>query len=171
MAGEPTFLGIVAGDWLQAGTTVFAVVGTILGTLYIERKNREAGTEEDATRLVEVVTAIQKAAAAIRAGLPEDATNYQHYSQSFAMQTSLTTAIDMYRYVRAETKVKNLDFWRALKSLDEALAENSRTLETELRLLATDGHFTEVFNINRGKVMTASVPIDTAAQHTLDAAP
>ena len=42
MTSEPTFLGIVAGDWLQPCVTVFAVVGTILGTLHIERKNREA---------------------------------------------------------------------------------------------------------------------------------
>lgn len=171
MASEPTFLGIVAGDWLQACATVFAVVGTILGTLYIERKNREAAAEEDIARLVEVVTAIREAATAIRAGLPEDATNFEHYARSLTMQTALKTAVDMYRFVRADTKVKNLNFWRALKSLDEVLADHGKTLETELRLLATDGHHTKVFDINRERVMAASIPVDTTAECALAAAP
>lgn len=171
MACEPTFLGIVAGDWLQAGATVFAVVGTILGTLHIERRNREAATEEDVARLVEVITAVQEAAASIGAGLPEDATNFEHYARSYNMQTALKTAIDMYRFVRADTKVKNLRFWRSLKSLDEVLAEHGKTLETELKLLASDGHHTAVFNINREKVMAAAVPVDTAAKEALATAP
>lgn len=171
MAVEPTFLGIVAGDWLQAGATVFAVVGTILGTLHIERRNREAATEEDVARLVEVVTAVQDAAASIGAGLPEDATNFEHYARSFNMQTALKTAIDMYRFVRADTKVKNLSFWRSLKSLDEVLAQHSKILETELQLLASDGHHTKVFDINREKVMAAALPVHAAAEEALAAAP
>lgn len=171
MAGEPTFLGIVAGDWLQAGATIFAVVGTILGTLHIERKNREAASQEDVNRVTEVVAAIQVAAAAIRAGMPEDATNYDHYAKSLSMQTALKTALDMYHFVRADTKVKDLKLWRALKSFDEVLTTHGKTVENELRIFNTDGNYTAVFDINRQKVMAASVPIDTAAQDVLAATP
>lgn len=171
MACEPTFLGIVAGDWLQAGATVFAVVGTILGTLYIERRSREAGALEDVSRIVEVVTAISNAAGAIRAGLPEDATNYDHYARSLSMQTALKSALDMYSYVRTDTKVKDLKLWRALKTMDEVLSVHGGTVETELRVFGRDGNHTKVFNINREKVMAASVPIERAAQDVLAAAP
>lgn len=167
MACEPTFLGIVAGDWLQAGATVFAVVGTILGTLHIERKKREAGTQENVSRISEVVTAIATAAGAIRAGLPDDPTNFDDYARSLSMQTALKTALDMYHFVRADTKVKDLKLWRALKTLDEALSNHGKTVENELRIFNADGHHTEVFNINREKVMAASIPIDTAAKGVL----
>lgn len=170
MSTEPTFLGIVAGDWLQAGATIFAVVGTILGTLHIERRNREAATEEDVNRITDVVTTMQEAAAAIRAGLPNDATNYEHYARSLSMQTALKTALDMYHFVRADTKVKNLTLWRALKALDEVLTTHGQTVENELRIFNNDGHHTNVFNINRARVMAASVPIDTAATAVLAAA-
>jgi hypothetical protein len=168
---EPSFLGIVAGDWLQAGATVFAVVGTILGTLYIERKSREAGAQEDVSRVSEVVTAMQKAAAAISAGLPDDATNFEHYAKSLNMQTALKTSLDMYHFVRTDTKIKDLRLWRALKALDEVLATHGTTVETELRIFNGDGHHTAVFNINREKVMAAAMPINTAAQEALAAAP
>lgn len=171
MPCEPTFLGIVAGDWLQAGATVVAVVGTILGTLHIERKNRQAATEDDLHRITEVVTAMRKAAAAISVGLPEDATNFEHYAQSLTMQTALKIAFDMYHFVRADTKVKNLKLWRALKLLDEVLATHGKTVENELRIFNADGHHTAVFNINRQKVMEASGPIETAAQGVLAAIP
>jgi len=164
-----TFLGVSAGDWLQAVATFLGVGATILGTLFIERKMRSHDDEEDQRRILEVVTHIKSAAAAIRVGLPEDATNYEHYARSLTLQTALKTAIDMYRFVRADTKIKNLKLWRALKSLDEVLANHGKTLETELLLLTTDGHHTAVFNINRGKVMAASVPIDTASQDALTA--
>lgn len=103
--------------------------------------------------------------------LPEDATNFEHYARSFNMQTALKTAIDMYRFVRADTKVKNLSFWRSLKSLDEVFAQHSKILETELQLLASDGHHTKVFDINREKVMAAALPVHAAAEEALAAAP
>jgi len=171
MTCEPALLGISGGDWLQAGVTVFAVVGTILGTLHIERKNREAADVEDVNRIIEVVTAIQQAAASIDVGLPDDATNFEHYAQSLNMQTALKTALDMYHFVRADTKVKNLKFWRALKVLDEVLTTHGKTVENELRIFNADGHHTAVFEINRQKVMAAATPIDTAAQDVLAAAP
>lgn len=171
MACEPTFLGISAGDWLQASATVFAVVGTILGTLHIERKNREAADVEDVTRITEVVTAMQHAATSISAGLPDDATNFEHYARSLNMQTALKTALDMYHFVRADTKVKNLKFWRALRMLDEVLTTHGKTVENELRIFNADGHHTAVFDINRQKVMSAATPIDTAARDVLAAAP
>lgn len=164
-----TFLGVSAGDWLQAAATFLGVGVTILGTLFIERRMRSHDDEEDERRILEVVTHIKSAAAAIRAGLPEDATNFEHYARSLTMQTALKSAIDMYRFVRADTKIKNLKLWRALKSLDEVLANHGSTIETELRLFNNDGHHTAVFNINRGKVMEASVPIDTASRDVLTA--
>lgn len=170
MTTGPAFLGIAAGDWLQAGATVIAVVGTVLGTLHIERKSRAAATEEDLNRIREVVSAVHEAAAAIRAGLPEDATNFEQYARSLSMQTALKIALDMYHFVRADTKVKNLKLWRSLKSFDEVLTTHGKTVENELRIFNTEGHHTAVFNINRQKVMAASVPIDTAAQGVLAAA-
>lgn len=170
MTGEAIFLGITAGDWLQALVTVIAVIATIRGTLYIERQSREAASVEDMNRVRAAVKAIQHAAGAIRAGLPDDATNYQHYSQSMTMQTELKVALDMYRFVRADAKVKDLRLWQPLKNLDEVIGKHGQTIESELRSLATSGHHTSVFNINRDKVMAASAPIDDAAKAALTAA-
>lgn len=166
---ELTFLGVSAGDWLQAAATFFGVGATIVGTLFIERKMRSHDDEEDQRRILEVVTHIKDAAAAIRAGLPDDPTNFEHYARSLTRQTTLKSAIDMYRFVRADTKIKNLKLWRALRSLDDILANHGATVETELRVFTADGHHTAVFNINRAKVMAASVPIDTASQDVLTA--
>lgn len=164
------FLGVSAGDWLQAVATFLGVGATILGTLFIERKMRNHDDEEDQRRILEVVTHIRTAAAAVGAGLPDDPTNFEHYARSLNMQTALKTAIDMYRFVRADTKIKNLKLWRALRSLDEVLNNHGSTVERELRLFTTDGHHTAVFDINRAEVTAASVPIDAAAQDALTAA-
>lgn len=170
MGGETVILGIPAGDWLQALVTVIALVGTILGTLYIERRNRDAATNEDLHRIREVVMAIQHAAGAIRAGLPDDATNIDHYRLTFAMQSALKSALDMYSFVRADTRIKDLAVWRALRVLDEVVGRDGQTIDNELRTLVTSGHHTAVFNVNRQKVTTASEFIDNAAQGVLKAA-
>lgn len=169
MQTEAIFCGIKAGDWLQALATVIAVVGTILGTLHIERKKRDASAQEDINRILEVVEAIQKAASEIRNGLPEDATNFDHYARSLNMQTALKTALDMYQFVRADTKVKNLNMWRALRSLDEVIVNHGQTIVSELHTFIANGNYTKVFEINRAKVMAASVPIDVAAQAVIAA--
>jgi hypothetical protein len=167
MTCAATFLSIEAGDWLQAGAAFFGVGATILGTLFIERKKREAAEREDPARMAEVMTEVADAASAIRAGLPDDATSPDHYAQSLAMQTALKSALDMYRFVRADTKIKDLKLWHALKRLDAVLATHGPVVENELRILTADGHHTAVFNVNRQKVMAASEPIDEAAQAVL----
>jgi hypothetical protein len=127
--------------------------------------------KRDVLRITEVVTAIATAAGEIRAGLPDDATNYDHFARSLSMQTALKTALDMYHFVRADTKVKDLKLWRALRSLDEILIANGKTVENELRIFNTDGNHTAVFDINRKKVMAASEPIETAARAVLTTVP
>ena len=168
MIHEAGLLGIKAGDWLQAGATIFAVMGTILGTLHIERSSRDASSQEDINRIAEVVTAIRDAAAAIRAGLPEDPTNYSHYAQSLRMQTDLKTSIDMYQFVRADTKIKKLSSWRALRDFDETLNNDGKIVDNELQIFNHNGHHTNVFNINRSKVTAASGPIESSAKAVLE---
>jgi hypothetical protein len=73
----------------------------------------------------------------------------------------------MYHFVRADTKVKDLKLWRALRNLDEILKDHGTVVENELRLLNSDGHHTKVFNINRSKVMGASTPIKNASEDVL----
>ena len=164
MTGGSTMLGIEAGDWLQAVASFLGVGVTILGTLYIERRMRDADTKEDVLRIQEVVTAIADAASDIASGLPDDPTNFEHYAKSLSMQTALKTSLDMYHFVRADTKIKDLKLWRALKILDETLSVHGPVVDNELRLLNSDGHYTKVFKINRDKVMSASVPIGAAAK-------
>ena len=83
------------------------------------------------------------------------------------MQTALKAALDMYRFVRADSKVKNLKLWRALKDLDEMLGTHGKTVENELRIVLQNGNHSQVFNINREKVTAAAVPIDEAARAVL----
>jgi hypothetical protein len=167
MADHMTYLGIEAGDWLQAGANFLGVGVTIMGTLFIERRLRHADKHEDAMRIIEVVQSLTDSSGEIRAGMPDDATQFNHYSRSLSMQTALKSSLDMYRFVRADTKVTNLNLWRALKALDEVLARRGPTIESELRIFQTDGNYTAVFDINRSKVMEASVPISVAASDVL----
>jgi hypothetical protein len=156
MSTTPTFLGIAAGDWLQAAAGFLGVIVTILGTLGIERWRRSAPDREARARLKEVIDAISESAAVICAGLPDDPTDHDGYLRSIAMQTAFKDAIEIYRFVRADTNVKDLKIWRAVRQLDSVLDANAGMLENELRLLIADGHHTQVFKINHSKVLAAA---------------
>jgi hypothetical protein len=167
MAQEATFLSIAAGDWLQAGSAFLGVAATILGTLFIEKKKREAVEREDPLRMLEATRRVAVAAAAIRSGLPQDATNFKDYSRSLEMQNALKSAIDLYHFMRSDAKIKNLNLWSALMRFDEVLHLHGRIIMSELNIISNEGNYTAVFNVNRAKVMAASVPIDEAARSVL----
>jgi len=115
---EAIFIGVKVGDWLQAVSTVLGILATVGVTLWIERRTRTARDVEDNARLKAVVSELRNAnehlVNALESEEPRETTNIE----IFVAVIGLADAIEGYRFVREDTRTKDVETWRHLKGID-----------------------------------------------------
>ena len=159
MGNETTFLTIGAGDWLQAGATVVGIIATVALAIGIEQWKRNAPHREIKQRVKEVVVQLAEAVPAAANNIPADSTQFENYQRALEIETGLMTAIEMYRFVRGETRVTDLKLWTALGELDAVIAAQEPLIRRELGLLQDHGNYDQVYQINRNQVSGAAAAI------------
>ncbi|WP_226636722.1 hypothetical protein [Brevundimonas poindexterae] len=170
----PLLLGIPAGDWLQAFSGIIGVVLTVLVTLWIEGRRRQAEERADLRIVETAVRDLEDALDACEAPLPHDQNLQGRLALAIAAQKRLHEATPGYEFARAQTVVRDLTVFRELRYLDGALASKAATIGSEYNiLLGGAGRVTEaVLQVNQVRVREIAAylrPFVSGASETLSA--
>lgn len=171
LAREASFLGISAGDWLQAFSGIVGVVLTVLVTLWIEWRRRSSEERADLRIVDTAIRDLQSALDACEAPPPEDQNLQGRVTWAADAQKRLYEALPGYEFARSQAVVRDLSVFRELRYLDSALKNSAANIGSEYNiLLGASGRVTgPVLAVNQAKVAEIAAYLRPFANKASDA--
>lgn len=140
-----------AGDWLAFAGALVGVAFTIAGTLWLESYRASKGEREDQQLVLKVLNEVRSALREVNQPRGDQPVA-EAQAAWLAREKNLSKAFNKFIYARHYVPKRNIEAWRAIEELNEAMTPERQEVEKELRHLEQDGHHEGVLNVNVSKM-------------------
>lgn len=140
-----------AGDWLTFAGALIGVVFTITGTLWLEGYRASKGEREDKQLLMKALDEMRAALGQVNQPRG-DAPIADAQRAWIAREQALRNSFNKFVYARHYVPKRNIEAWRAVEELNDAITRERPELEKELRHLNEDGHHEGVLTVSVNKM-------------------
>ena len=140
-----------AGDWLTFAGALVGVFFTISGTLWLEDYRASKGERDDKKLLMKALDEMHATLGQINEPRG-DAPIAQAQPKWIEMEEALRNSFNKFVYARHYVPKRNIEAWRAIEELNDAITRERPEVEKELRHLREDGHHEGVLTVNVNKM-------------------
>lgn len=162
------FVGISAGEWLQAAAAIIGVFLTVQGTLWLEERKRKRERKEEQRLISEALVLLKTVLANASQPLDPDWDLSKRILMTQAHYEMVRTGMESLAYARQNYRVRSYNLWNSLSSIDIIHAIRRERITNEEHIVRGN-HVTEaVLAICREKIEEYAgelvQPVDSASE-------